>query len=123
MTVSSRRMRVRFSASTAAIVLPLFICVALNALVRPWLAGRLGGALVQSGGNSVRGGPNRWWTFDASTHAEHPGLTGFLTISDGALGMITFAVIGFLLIGGWVVGRIFAWKLRRGHACPQDPCL
>ncbi|KKC35345.1 hypothetical protein WH87_17385 [Devosia epidermidihirudinis] len=104
MTVPSLRRKVLFSAPTAAVVVPLFMCTALNALLRPWLAERLGGTLVLFG-NAVRG-PDRWWSFDAATRADHPVLTGFLSTSDGALAMMTFALIALLLIGGWAFARI-----------------
>lgn len=104
MSIPNLRLKTLLSAPTLAVAVPLFVCVALNALVRPWLAARLGGTLVQSGA-AVRG-PDRWWTFDAATQTEHPMLTGFLTLSDGALGMITFALIAILLLGLWAVSRV-----------------
>ena len=104
MSIPNLRRKILFSAPMAALVVPLFICVALNALIRPWLAGTLGGTLVQSG-HAVRG-PDRWWNFDSATRVEHPLLTGFLSLSDGALAMLTFAVIALLLLAIWVVGRL-----------------
>lgn len=104
MTVPNLRRKTLLSAPTLAVVLPLFGCTAANALLRPWLAGTLGGTVVRSGA-SVRG-PDRWWTFDAATRVEHPFLTSFLTLSDGALGMLTFALIVILLLGLWIFGLI-----------------
>ncbi|MFC4256598.1 hypothetical protein GRI97_09280 [Altererythrobacter xixiisoli] len=100
--------KILFSYSTLAVVVPLFLCVILNALVRPWLADRIGGTLVRSG-NAVRGN-DRWWNFAETTRAEHPMLTGFLSWSDGAMAMITFAAIALLLVAGWLVGRIRAGR-------------
>lgn len=105
MSAPELRLKTLLSAPTLAVAVPLLICTALNALVRPWLAGKLGGALVRSGA-AVRG-PDRWWTFDATTQAEHPIMTSFLKLSDGAMGMLTFAVIAVLLVGLWVV-RVIA---------------
>ncbi len=93
-----------FSYSTMVVVGPLFLCVFLNALVRPWLAGRIGGVQVRSG-NAVRGS-DRWWDFSEAARAEHPTLSWFLSCSDGAISMITLAAIALLLIGGWLVSRV-----------------
>jgi len=103
-------MRLRVSRSKLAVVMPLMICVVLNALVRPWLADGLGGKTVRSGA-SVRGS-DRWWTFDAQTQVDHPVLTAFLHLSDGALAMLTFAVIAVLLIGIWVTDQLRSPRLR-----------
>lgn len=103
MSTPNLRLKTRFSASTIVVVLPLFICVTLNALLRPWLAQVLGGTMVRSGAG-VRGS-DRWWTFDPATHIEHPILTGFLSLSDGALGMLTLAAIAVLLLGLWLISR------------------
>lgn len=111
MTAPHLRTKTLFSPYTAAVVVPLFICVALNALVRPWLAGRLGGTLVLSG-SAVRG-PDRWWTFDAATQADHPLLTGFLATSDGALAMLTLAGIGLLLLALWAIAHLRARMAKR----------
>lgn len=109
MSTPHPRLQTLLSAPTLAVVVPLFVCTALNGVVRPWLAGTLGGTLVRSGA-AVRG-PDRWWTFDAATQAEHPALTSFLALSDGALGMLTFAIIAILLLGLWALSL-----LRRRNA-------
>jgi len=104
------QMRLRVSRSILAVMVPLIVCVALNAVVRPWLADGLGGKTVRSGA-SVRGS-DRWWSFDAQTQVDHPALTAFLTLSDGALGMLTFAVIAVLLIGIWVTDQLRSPRQR-----------
>lgn len=107
------QMRLRVSRSMLAVMVPLIVCVALNAVVRPWLADGLGGKAVRSGA-AVRGS-DRWWTFDAQTQVDHPALTAFLTLSDGALAMLTFAVIAALLIGIWVMDRIRGARPQPGN--------
>ena len=107
------QMRLRVSRSMLAVMVPLIVCVALNAVVRPWLADGIGGELVRSGA-AVRGS-DRWWTFDAQTQVDHPALTAFLTLSDGALAMLTFAVIAVLLIGIWAMDRIRGARPQPGN--------
>lgn len=77
-------------------VIPLAIAVLLNAVVRPFMAERLGGEMIRRGA-SVRG-PDTWWTFDAATGAEHPWQTGFLEMSHGAVAFATLVVIAVLFV-------------------------
>lgn len=93
----------RPSYSTLAVLVPLAVCVILNALIRPWLAGTIGGTVIRSG-SSVRSN-NRWWTFTETTQADHPWLTWFLSMSDGAVAMIALGLIAILLMMGWSVRR------------------
>lgn len=102
-------MKLRVSRSTLAICLPLLVGVILNSLVRPWLADMIDGQPVRHG-SAVRGS-DRWWTFDAQTQIDHPQLTAFLTWSDGAIGMLTLAIVALLLLAIWVVDRLVG--LRR----------
>ena len=97
-------MKFRVSRSTAAICLPFLVGVVLNGLVRPWLADVLDGKPVRHG-SAVRGS-DRWWTFDVQTQIDHPQLTAFLTLSDGAIGMLTLATIAVLLLVIWVADRL-----------------
>ena len=96
----------RPSYTTLAVVTPLIICTILNALIRPWLANRIGGTVVRSG-SSTRGN-NRWWTFDETALAEHPFLTGFLSTSDGAIAMASFGAVIILLLVGWMIKVVYA---------------
>lgn len=98
------RKKFTLSYSVVAVTIPLFVYVALNAVLRPWLAEILGGVLVRSG-STVRGS-NRWWSFKEATQVEHRVLTWFLSCSDGAIAMITFGLIALLLITGWITGRL-----------------
>lgn len=89
-----------------AIYGPFVAAVMLNAIVRPSLATRLGGELVSRGG-STRGN-DRWWVFDDAIRADHHWLTGFLSLSDGLIGIGCFALIAILLSGGWLANRLKA---------------
>ncbi len=94
------------SYSAVAVVGPLFAGVALNAVIRPHLAERLGGVMVRTG-SGVRSS-NRWWTFHDATQVEHPTLTWFLSCSDGAISMIIFGMMALLLLVGWIIGHFKA---------------
>lgn len=78
--------------------------VVLNAVVRPFLAGRLGGEEIRRGA-AVRGS-DRWWVFDEATRAEHPWMTGFLERSDGQVGVTCLVLIVILILGRWAVKRL-----------------
>ena len=97
------------SRSTVAICVPLFVGIVLDSLVRPWLADMIGGKPVRHG-SAVRGS-DRWCTFDAQTQIDHPRLTAFLTLSDGAIGFVALAIVALLLLAIWVADRL--GELRR----------
>lgn len=86
-------------------VIPLAITVLVNAVVRPFMASALNGEMVRKGA-SVRGS-DTYWVFDAVTRSEHPWQTRFLETSDGALALVTLAVIAVLFV--W---RSFGRKRR-----------
>lgn len=73
-----------------AVAVPLGLAIAMNALVRPALAERLGGERMRST-TTAKSSDGRW-VFDAATRAEHPALTAFLEFSDGALAMSLLGV-------------------------------
>lgn len=106
------RTRLRVLALPLCVGVPLGVAVILNALVRPFLAEGLHGRLVRPAG-SVRGG-DRWWEFDAATRADHPVLTGFLHLSDGAIGMAALGLAALAVMGLWIVER--SRSRRRGTA-------
>lgn len=95
------RTRLRALALPLCISIPLGIGVAINGLIRPFLANMLNGRLVRKGA-SVRGG-DRWWEFDEATRATHPLLTGFLQMSDGIVGLVALALVVLAVTGLWVV--------------------
>ena len=49
--------------------------------------------------------------FDAQTQIDHPRLTAFLTLSDGAIGFVALAIVALLLLAIWVADRL--GELRR----------
>jgi hypothetical protein len=93
----------RPSYSTFAVLGPLIVCVILNALIRPWLADQIGGTVIRTG-SSVRSN-NRWWTFAETTQTDHPLLTWFLSVSDGAVAMAAAGLVVIFLLIGWIVHR------------------
>lgn len=108
--MSDARTRLRALALPLCVAVPLGTGVLLNGLVRPFLADELRGRLVRRGA-SVRGG-DRWWEFDEATRATDPVLTGFLQMSDGAVGMAVLGLAVLAVIGLWIVERV----RRRGKA-------
>ncbi|MGH3706404.1 MAG: hypothetical protein ACRDT9_17340 [Agromyces sp.] len=82
---------------------PMAVVVVLNALVRPGLAGMLGGDR-HSNGAGVRSN-DVWWSFDATTQAQHPVLTSFLAVSDGLIAVCAIGVILLLFAARWLVRR------------------
>ena len=108
--MTDARTRLRALALPLCVAIPLGVAVILNALVRPFLADGLPGRLVRRAG-SVRGG-DRWWEFDEATRADHPLLTAFLHLSDGAIGMAALGLAVLAVMGLWVVER----SQRRGTA-------
>ena len=55
-------------------------------------------------GSSERGN-NRWWTFAETTQTDHPLLTWFLSVSDGAVAMAASGLVVMFLLIGWIVRR------------------
>jgi len=82
---------------------PLAVGVILNALVRPGLAGMLGG-VQHSSGHGVRSN-DTWWSFDAAVREAHPFLTGFLSQSHGVIAIWTLALTALLLVARWIILR------------------
>ncbi|SJN09535.1 hypothetical protein FM113_06530 [Leucobacter sp. 7(1)] len=97
------RARRRFRVQTLIGVSPLFIGTVINGLIRPALARELPLTERRVGG-SVRGS-DRWWEADAETAADHPVLTAFLGLSDGAIGGICLLACVVLGLGAWLWGR------------------
>ena len=106
--------RVRALQSTTLIALPTGLAIVLNALLRPLLAARLDGVQQQSYTNYRS--YDSWWQFDASTQAAHPLLTGFLSLSDGAI-----AITG-LLCSGLMLGAVLLrdWRGATGRSPRAD---
>ena len=75
-------------------LMPLATAVLLNAIVRPVLAWRLDGEQVLTGARR----PDIHWVFDKATQAEHPWLTGFLGVSNGAIALATLIIILVLFV-------------------------
>ncbi len=102
--------RVRALRFVVIVALPVGFAVLLNALARPALATQLGGVRQQSFTNyrSFDG----WWEFDASVAAEHPLLTGFLGLSDGAIAMLGLLGSG-LVLGAILLRERFGSRAQR----------
>ena len=75
-------------------LMPLATAVLLNAVVRPVLAWRLDGEKALTGARR----PDIYWVFDKATQAEHPWLTGFLGVSNGAIALATLIIILVLFV-------------------------
>jgi hypothetical protein len=106
-SVWSKAKKLRPSFNKLVVIFPLIFCVILNALIRPWLAALIGGSVVRSGSGGRN--TNRWYMFDQTTTSDHPALTWFLSSSDGAVGMVTLAIIIALLLAGWVFRKHHSW--------------
>ena len=82
---------------------PFAVGVILNALVRPGLAGMLGG-VQHSNGHGVRSN-DIWWSFDAAVREAHPFLTSFLSLPHSVIGLWTLALAALLLVVRWIILR------------------
>jgi len=91
-------------------IIPLFVGVMLNAVVRPLMAHRLGGEKVVTGAG-VRGGDVHWM-FDELSRREHPIATTFLGWSHAQIGLITLVVVAVCGLGVWIVGAMTRARQR-----------
>ncbi|GAA1606261.1 hypothetical protein [Leucobacter chromiireducens] len=101
----------------AIIMSPLAVGVLLNAIVRPWLATFIDAEEIRRG-TSVRGS-NRWWEPTPQSVAEHPVISWFLSVSDGALAGVLLASCGLIAIAMWLCGRIARRRGERRRAATQ----
>lgn len=111
--------RRRARRDTAIIVSPLAVGVLLNAIVRPWLATLIEAEEIRQAG-SVRGS-NRWWEPTPQSVAEHPVISWFLSVSDGALAGVLLASCGLIAIAMWLRGRSARRRSERRRAATQTP--
>ncbi|SEB73315.1 hypothetical protein [Arthrobacter woluwensis] len=93
---------------------PLAVAVLVNAIVRPKLAGQLGGR--RRAWSNTRGSDN-WYEFPPETQRDHPLLTGFLSWHDSAVAMIALGSVVVLCLGWAALGRLTRRRARRraGH--------
>ncbi|MFJ3956050.1 hypothetical protein [Arthrobacter sp. NPDC090010] len=86
----------------ACFVVPLGLCVLLNAVLRPWWARDLGGR--RRAWSSTKGSDN-WYEFSPETQRDHPLLTGFLSWHDSDVAMIALGAVALLFLGRAVLRR------------------
>ncbi|MCW2287313.1 hypothetical protein EDF60_1967 [Leucobacter luti] len=109
--------RRRARRDTAIILSPLAIGVLLNAIVRPWLATFIDAEEIRRGA-AVRGS-DHWWEPTPHAVAEHPVISWFLSVSDGAIAGVLLASCGLIAIVMWLRGRSARRRSERLLAATQ----
>ncbi|WP_125100312.1 hypothetical protein [Leucobacter chromiireducens] len=106
--------RMRARRDTAIILSPLGLGVLLNAIVRPWLATLIEAEEIRRGA-SVRGS-DRWWVPTHQSAAEHPAISWFLSVSDGALAGALLLSCGVIALAMYARRRAERRRAERRRA-------